>query len=235
MSNAKSAPTVPATVPARVRAPRRSHAERSAATREHLLAATLDVVRTRTVAGASMFEVAKAAGVTPGALQHHFGTKAELMLQVVERLLLEQDGAAVPWPSATLPLPRRARAYVDALWSTLYEPERFLAAWALYFGSVDDDAVRARIVARRRTVSATMHRRFRATFPEAGEAPGVDAFVDLLLSALRGLGVVRLFGPVPRDVERQLQALASTIELHCAAVPAPVRPRRPRSPSRGSR
>ncbi len=231
MSNAKAG----ASPIARTRPPRRSHAERSAATREQLLAATVEVVRTRSVAGASMFEVAKAAGVTPGALQHHFGTKAELMLQVVERLLVEQDGAAVPWPSAALPLPGRARAYVDALWTTLYEPERFLAAWALYFGSVEDAAVRARIVARRRTVSATMHRRFRAIFPEAADAPGVDAFVDLLLSALRGLGVVRLFGPVPRDVERQLSALASTIELHCAAVAAPAPLRRARPPSRGLR
>lgn len=52
------------------------NAQRSDATRAQLIAATIHVVRAQSFAGASMFEIAKAAGVTPGALQHHFGSKA---------------------------------------------------------------------------------------------------------------------------------------------------------------
>ncbi len=211
---------------------RRSHAERSAETRERLLAATVAVMGAAGARGASMFEVAKAAGVTPGAVQHHFGTKAELMAQVVERLVSEQQGAAVRWPSPALALPRRARAYVDALWTTLYAPERFLVAWGVYFDAADDAALRSRIGAQRTRVSATMHRRFREVFPEAPVA-GLDAFVDLVLSSLRGIGVARLFGPAPRETARQLATLAALIEARCAPVrspaPAPARrsPRRP--------
>ena len=67
---------------------RRSHAERSASTRAQLLGAAADLVHGGGMQAASMFEVAKAAGVTPGALQHHFGSKAELMMQVIEHILL---------------------------------------------------------------------------------------------------------------------------------------------------
>lgn len=201
------------TAPTRSRV-RRSHAERSAETRERVLAATLAVMGASGARGASMLGVAKAAGVTPGAVQHHFGTKAELMAQVVERLVSQQEGTAVRWPSPRLAPARRARAYVDALWTALYAPERFLVAWGIYFDAADDAALRARIGAQRAGVSATMHRRFREVFPEAPTA-GLDAFVDLVLSSLRGIGVTRLFDREPRATARQLAALAALIEARC--------------------
>ena len=62
------------------------HAERSEATRAQLIQAAIQVVRDKGYQGASVFEVAKAAGLTPGAFQHHFGTKAVLMMRVVDEL-----------------------------------------------------------------------------------------------------------------------------------------------------
>jgi len=70
----------------------RCQAERSRSTREHLIATTIDVVRERSYQGATVFEVAKAAGVTPGALQHHFGSKAVLMMRVVDEMLRNSAG-----------------------------------------------------------------------------------------------------------------------------------------------
>ena len=64
-----------------------SRADRARATREHLIATAIDVVRQRSYGQATLFEVAKAAGVTPGALQHHFGSRAVLMLEVLQAIL----------------------------------------------------------------------------------------------------------------------------------------------------
>ena len=91
----RAQPVRPLSLPLR----RRSHAERSASTRAQLLGAAADLVRDGGVQAASMFEVAKAAGVTPGALQHHFGSKAELMMQVIEHILRSDDanGGATVW------------------------------------------------------------------------------------------------------------------------------------------
>ena len=46
-------------------------------------------------------------------------------------------------------------------------------------------------------------------------AAGLDAFIDLMLSSLRGMGVARLFGPDPKSCAAQLAELASVIEGRC--------------------
>lgn len=203
-----------------LRRPRRSHAERSAQTQGQLLDAAAQVLRERSYAAASLFEVAKAAGVTPGAVQHHFGSKAELMLQLVDRLLRSEGEGAVPWPSATLPLPQRTQALVQALWTHLYEPPRFLAAWHVYFGSGGDAALRDRVAALRRNTAQMLRERFAAVLPELAQDPGLPAFVDLVLSALRGMGVVRLFEPDLPHGPAQLDELAAVIARRCTP-PAP--------------
>lgn len=59
--------------------------EEALETREQLLDAAENVFRERGVGHASLAEVADAAGVTRGALYHHFASKAELFQAMVER------------------------------------------------------------------------------------------------------------------------------------------------------
>jgi AcrR family transcriptional regulator len=208
-------PAAPSTTPP---LRRRSHAERSAGTRAQLLSAAAELVRGGGVQAASMFEVAKAAGVTPGALQHHFGSKAELMMQVIEHILRSDDGSGVAWPVATLPLPRRCRAFVDGLWSGVYAPRRFLTAWAIYFGSHGDRELMARIGARRRQVSADLRLRFLAVFPELAARPAAAAdLADLVLASLRGLALTRLFDDSADPGPGVRRELARLIEDRCRA------------------
>lgn len=194
-----------------------SHAERSAATRTQILDAGMQVMRVNSFRAATMFEVAKAAGVTPGALQHHFGSKAELMMHLLERAIgsIPDGDAHRAWPKPADSLPRRASGFVQALWAHSYETPRFLVAWGIYFGSAGDADVLKRVVAMRARLRATVHRRFIRTFPELAGARGVEAFIDLVLSSLRGIGVVRLFGPAAQSSKAQLAELAAIIEWRC--------------------
>lgn len=194
-----------------------SHAERSAATRAQILDAGIKVMRANSFRAASMFEVAKAAGVTPGALQHHFGSKAELMMHLLERAIgsiPERDGRSA-WPKPTDSVSRRASGFVQALWAYSYEPPRFLVAWGIYFGSAGDPETLKRVVAMRARLRLTLHGHFIRTFPELAGAPRLEAFIDLMLSSLRGIGVVRLFGPAPQTCAAQLAELAAVIEWRC--------------------
>lgn len=202
---------------------RRSHAERSASTRAQLLGAAAELVHGGGMQAASMFEVAKAAGVTPGALQHHFGSKAELMMQVIEHILLGEGAPGVDWPAASLPLGRRCTAFVDALWATLYAPRRFLTAWAIYFGSQGDPELMARIGARRQRLQAELRQRFAAVFPELASRPAAVAdLADLVLASLRGLALVRLFDDQSDPGAGVRRELARLIESRCRqAAPAP--------------
>src|SRR5262249_61236914 len=68
------------------RAQRRTQAQRTAATRAALLEATVDCLVSRGFDGTTTTEVAHRAGVSPGALLHHFPAKAELLCAAVGHL-----------------------------------------------------------------------------------------------------------------------------------------------------
>lgn len=185
------------------------------ATRDHLIGTTIALLHDRSYQGATVFEVAKAAGLTPGALQHHFGSKAALMMQVTDAILRASGPEGVAWPAAEGPLHERCLGLVQALWQRAYEPPRFLAAWAVYFGSAGEPELRSHIAQQRAALTQALHQRFVLVLPELVATPDSKALVQLVLSSLRGLGVVRLFGPVPKDERAQLELLARLIEAHC--------------------
>ncbi len=98
--------------------PRRTQAERTSATRRALLDAARDQFAERGYTGTGREQVAAAAGVTRGALYHHFGTKEGLFRAVVEELeagLAEQVAtAATAGADPVDELRRGCLAFLDA-------------------------------------------------------------------------------------------------------------------------
>jgi AcrR family transcriptional regulator len=70
-------------------AKRRTQAERTEATRGALIAAARRLFTERGYSGVAAEEIVREAGVTRGALYHHFGGKAQLLEAVYERLEAE--------------------------------------------------------------------------------------------------------------------------------------------------
>ncbi|MBY8824952.1 TetR/AcrR family transcriptional regulator [Sphingomonas colocasiae] len=62
--------------------PRRSQADRSAATRAKVLAAARDILCAQGYSGATMHAIRDATGMSLGAIQHQFPTKAKIMAAV---------------------------------------------------------------------------------------------------------------------------------------------------------
>lgn len=71
--------------------PRRSQAQRRAATRRTLLDAARAVFRDQGYAGTTTEEVVRRAAVTRGALYHHFDDKRDLFRAVIEEIEIEID------------------------------------------------------------------------------------------------------------------------------------------------
>jgi len=67
-----------------VKTRRRSQADRSAATRAKVIAAARDVLRAQGYSGATMHAIRDATGMSLGAIQHQFPSKAKLMAAVLE-------------------------------------------------------------------------------------------------------------------------------------------------------
>ena len=172
------------------------HAERSEATRAQLIQAAIQVVRDKGYQGASVFEVAKAAGLTPGAFQHHFGTKAVLMMRVVDELVAASDYNAPGWPAADLPLAERARETLQLLWQRIYEPERFLVAWQVYMGCGADPEITRYIAGLRQTQQDQLRQRFLTVFPELSASPDTPALIDL---------AVEVLAPINADMRRLME------------------------------
>lgn len=190
---------------------RGTHAERRRATRQQILDSAMEVVRTKSFQGATVFEVAKHANVTPGAVQHHFASKGDLMMEIVDEILRAGQGSLGDTAlSRKTPLVR-SRAYVQKLWCTVYEPPRFLVAWSIYFGCAADTEACARLAERRAELAKFLHQSFVAQFPEVAGARGIDSFIDFVFSALRGIAIARLFGPQDDNCRAQLDQLAQTI------------------------
>lgn len=67
---------------------RRSQKERSGQTRSALLDAAITLIHEKGLAGTSTSDIAEAAGVSRGALTHHFKSREELIASAIEHMLL---------------------------------------------------------------------------------------------------------------------------------------------------
>ena len=164
------------------------------------------------VAQLSIHSVARAAGMTAGAVQHHFPSKAALMMQVLARLIESLEAGTDFWPSPRWSLRRRARHFVRQAWLQLYGQPRFATAWSAYLAARDDAVMTAHIVAQRARLQSHLRERFFQSFPEWANVADADARFAFVLSTLRGLGLVQPFAPAS-TVEAQLEVLAQVIEI----------------------
>ena len=110
----------------RARAPRRprgrrTQAERTAATRERILAAVVDSIAEVGFGRTTANEIARRAGVTWGAVQHHFGAKDGILEAVLEQSFahLAERLADVPTEA---PLAQRVHVFVLRAWEHFASP-----------------------------------------------------------------------------------------------------------------
>jgi AcrR family transcriptional regulator len=187
------------------------HQAKSELTRERLLRSALEVMQAKGVGQLSLNEVAKTAGMTTGAVQHHFVSKAALMMQVLGRLIDTLDNSADFWPQPEWSLERRAHHFVEQAWAQLYSQPRFAVAWSAYLAARDDAEMTAHIREQRTRIQWRMRQAFAAAFPEMAQVPHADARIQMVFSTLRGLGLVQPFAS-PEAIAPQLAALADCIQ-----------------------
>ncbi|HEY5708549.1 MAG TPA: TetR family transcriptional regulator [Solirubrobacterales bacterium] len=104
---------------------KRTQTERSEATREALIAAARILFAEHGYAGVGTEEIVRAAGVTRGALYHHFDGKLELFAAVYERIeaeLAERIAAGALAANADSPL-EAMRAGAEMFLAACTEPE----------------------------------------------------------------------------------------------------------------
>lgn len=187
------------------------HQIRSAQTRARLLDAAMKVLQTKGYGQLSLHEVARVANMTTGAMQHHFGSKAALMMEVIVNLVDQLDQDNDFWPPTHWSATRRADHFTRQAWQQLYSQPRFAVAWSAYLAAREDAAMTAHIVERRAQLAERLSHRMHQSFPELGAWPDGQARIHFVLSCLRGLGLQAPFAS-PAVIAAQLDVLSLTLQ-----------------------
>ncbi|GAA2012427.1 TetR/AcrR family transcriptional regulator [Nocardioides kribbensis] len=208
--------------------PRRSQAERSAATRTRVLDATVASLLEKGHAATTLAEVQQRAGLARGTLLHHFPTRAALMVAVVEEVAArrlgvlgeragaearasahERTGPQTGPQTDTRTDPRTGwDAAVDLVQADLADPV-FLAVLELWVAARTDPDLRSVLGPVERRVFATVHATVAGVVGD--EDPRVATLVQFTVDLLTGAAMTRLVDPSgsaqARVVERWRRAL----------------------------
>ncbi|KAA8890120.1 TetR/AcrR family transcriptional regulator [Nocardia colli] len=194
--------------------------DRSRATRQRLLEATIDCLAETGWAAATVAVVAERAGVSRGAAQHHFPTREELITAALEYMFDSRTQQAKDEAIAVAALADgvgRTEAVVAGLVESYTSP-LFKAALQVWTHAAADPALRERIVPLEAKFGRISHRR-------AVEALGVDDadpvthhLVQATLDMARGLGLADVLTDDSARRKQIVQQWAAT--LH-AALSAP--------------
>ncbi|OZM74551.1 TetR family transcriptional regulator [Amycolatopsis antarctica] len=181
----------------------RTQAQRRERTRSALLDATIGALVEIGYARTSIQEVCARAGVSKGAVQHHFSAKAELMAAAVVHLtrrLREQRLTSV----RELPAgPERIPAAIDLLWEA-YSGTLATAVTELWVAARTDPELRAAI----RPVDRALGRStLEAIVAVAGDVPRerIETLFWLTVNFTRGLALDAELGGDPRRRKQLLE------------------------------
>jgi AcrR family transcriptional regulator len=197
----------------------RTQAQRREQTRTALLDATIECLVDLGYARTSVQEICARAGVSKGAVQHHFATKAELMAAAVEHLTNRLQGEL----AASLDgLPGGASgiaAAIDLLWAG-YSGTLSTAVTELWVAARTDAELRAAI----RPVDRALGRSTLAHISQvAGDLPKdrAELLFWLTVNLTRGLALDAELGGDPHR-RRQLLAEWKRIAVLLYSDPAPA-------------
>jgi AcrR family transcriptional regulator len=181
--------------PSPTRAPRRTQAERRASTRGALLQATIECLVELGYARTTTNEVQQRAGVSRGALTHHFASKADLLVAAMDSLY--QDFSTSIRDAATaLPAGKeRIKPAIRLLWDRFDGP-LFLAAMELWVAARTDPDLRAALLPHERKLGRQLRGLTVEIFGESVAAhPSAEAVYQVLMTSMRGQAMTYALQP----------------------------------------
>lgn len=196
--------------------------ERSERTHARLLEAAIDTLSEVGFAGATMAVIARRAGVSRGASQHHFRTRDELLTAAVLHVakvrsdeLRRETSAGRPHSTTLETLEVLASFYLGPLFSSAVQ---------VWVGAASDARLRAQIVPLEAHVGREAHKLAVDLLGVDEEVPGTRELVQATLDLMRGLGLASLLRDDTLRRRRVLRTWADTLDRFL--------PRKARRPAR---
>ena len=178
---------------------RRTQAERRAVTRAALLDATIECLAEEGYVNTTTRRIAERAGVTPGALQHHFATKAELLGDARRHLGSRFAQEVLGHGSAELArIQPRTERFLDHMWDLL-KGSLFQAAVELWVAARTDTELRQTLNEAQRDGAHWIVTGGQMSYPELAERPGFQELAATGWASMRGLAMLRLVNEADAD------------------------------------
>lgn len=167
---------------------------RGAAMRLRLMRATIETLTSLGYGGTTTTEVVRRAGVSRGAMLHHFATRADLLVATADYILSEQETFRRKRLAGVERGVPRFFSITDAMWETMQRDES-IALTELMLGSRGDPEVRDRFGALMRAASSRLSQGPDEVAEDIGYADQrlVRAMARLHVAAMRGLIIERRY------------------------------------------
>lgn len=151
-----------------------------------LVTATIECLVERGYSGTSTLEVQQRAGVSRGALLHHFPSREELLLAAL-REILTQRSEQVAMQAQSLPdTPDRLRRSLELLWSTFQGP-LFAASMELWNAARTDEVLRVKLIEHERMLGQRISDMSKELFgSQLSSHPRFDQTFAMIMQAMRG-------------------------------------------------
>jgi AcrR family transcriptional regulator len=190
---------------------RRTNGERSAEMQNALIEAAIQSLCDLGYPKTTTHEICRRANATTGAIQHHFGSKDELILATLEKLRAEME-ERLHASRTSGPVEARCHKLIRELWETFYGRQRYLAVWEIAIGSRGDPAFYARVTEQRHATLRVCETIWAKTFDLS---PGDDRekmeAMHMTLSFLRGLVLYNTDAWDSRSIDAQLDLMSESV------------------------
>jgi AcrR family transcriptional regulator len=174
--------------------PRRNQAQRSAATREALLDATIASLVEDGYAHTTTARVCERAGLSRGAHLHQFQTRSALLAAAVGHLAARRHDELLAAADALPTGPERLAEGLDLLWDSYASP-LFQGALDLWSHARTDPELRAKLVEVERALDRETLVLARRLFPRAADRPDFERLVEMSVATVRGLALLDTLHP----------------------------------------
>ncbi|MFF5288585.1 TetR/AcrR family transcriptional regulator [Paractinoplanes globisporus] len=190
--------------------------DRSRATRQRLLETTIRCLAQYGWEASTVGFIAAEAGISRGAIQHHFRTREALILGALEHMFEERAALldALPEPSETGAA--RVHAVVAGLVETI-GGELFRAALQVWTVAAADPALRVAVVPLEKRFARGVHRRAVRLLGADDADPEVRALIQATLDMARGLALAGVLTDDSRRRSRVVRAWSAQLAAALSA------------------
>lgn len=190
----------------------RTQAERSERTRELLLDATVECLVELGYAHTTVQEICQRAGLSRGAQQHHFTTKAELMTSALEHLFARLSAQILNVTADLPPGPERIEVGIDQLWEA-YSGTLSTAAVELWVAARTDPELRRSLLPVDRALGHATLQFYRQIVGSDVDEHRAETLLLLTVHLIRGLALDAMIGG---DARRRATLMAEWKSLMLA-------------------